>query len=174
MVKYIFKNDEPIRIKAAGKANPQVIGEALEEIRVRAGGELEPVAVWKSARDLGHPLHPHFEWDVQLAAEAHWTEQARSLIRIVRVVDESAESGTTRAFVSINSDHGVSYRTVDDVKRSETLRDALLAQAEKELAAFEVRYRELKDICKIVATAREEIQRRRSRTSKRTEEHAAA
>lgn len=172
MLKYVFRDDEPIRIKAAGKADPQVIGESLDEIRVRTGGELEPKDVVDAARSSGHPLHAHFEWDDKAAAESFRLDQARNIIRIVRVVDEAAEGGTTRAFISVSGKNGVSYRTVDDVKRSADLRDALLEQAEKELKAFELRYRELKDICQIVASAREEIQRRRS--GRKNETRAAA
>ena len=168
MLKYVFREDEPLRIKAAKTADAQVIGEALEEIRVRKGGELEPRSVVESARSTDHPLHVHFEWDDSAAADAYRLDQARSIIRIVRVVDDTAEAGTTRAFVSINSGNGVSYRTVDEVKRSGDLRDALLAQSEKELRAFEVRYRELKDICQIVAKAREAVQRRRSGSKNET------
>lgn len=162
MLKYVFREDEPIRIKAAGKADPQVIGESLDEIRVRTGGELEPKDVVAAARPSSHPLHAHFEWDDKAAAESFRLDQARNIIRIVRVVDEAADGGTTRAFVSVNGKNGVSYRTVDDIKRSSDLQEAVLAQAEKDLVAFETRYRELKDICQIVATAREAIQRRRS------------
>ena len=172
MLKYVFRDDEPLRIKAAKDADPKVIGEALEEIRVRTGGELEPRAVVDSARSPNHPLHIHFEWDDKIAADSFRIDQARNIIRIIRVEDEATESGTSRAFVSVNGKHGRSYRTIEDVKRSADLQDALMAQAEKELKAFETRYRELKDVCQIVATARETIQRRRS--GRKNETRAAA
>lgn len=166
-MKYVFRDDEPIRIKAAGKADPNAIGMALEEIRVRAGGELEPKAVVDAARTTDHPLHVHFEWDDKLAAESFRLDQARNIIRIVRVVDEDVDGGTARAFISVKGKHGVSYRALEDVKNSGDLQESLLAQAEKELAAFEVRYRELKDICQIVASAREAIVRKRSKNETR-------
>lgn len=172
MLKYVFREDEPIRIKAAGKADPQVIGESLDKIRLQTGGELEPKDVVAAARESGHPLHAHFEWNDKAAAESFRLDQARNIIRIIRVIDDSAEGGTTRAFVSVNGKNGVSYRTVEDVKRSSDLQEAVLAQAEKDLIAFETRYRELKDICQIVASAREAIQRRRS--GRKNETRAAA
>lgn len=165
MISYVFREDEPLRLKAAGKANPQVIGEALDKIRVAAGGELEPKAVVDAAREKSHPLHAHFEWDDSLAAEAYRLDQARNVIRVVRVVDAATEEGTARAFVSVNGKNGVSYRSVDDVKHSRDLQQAVLAQAERDLEAFERRYRELKDICSIVRTARETVQRRRGRNN---------
>lgn len=71
MIRYVFKEDEPIRIKAAAKANPQVIGEALSEVAKNEGGRLTPGAVVSAARSQNHPLHPHFEWDDRVAAEAY-------------------------------------------------------------------------------------------------------
>jgi hypothetical protein len=49
-------------------------------------GHVEPVRVWKAARDPSHPLHDEFDWNVRRAAEAHWTETAKGLIRIVRSI----------------------------------------------------------------------------------------
>lgn len=171
MPSYVFKDDEPIRIKAAAKADPQVIGDALEEIRQRKGGELEPKHVVETARSANHPLHPHFEWDDKLAAEAFRLDQARSIIRIIRLVDDEAESGSVRAFHSISGKNGVSYRSVADVRQSADLQDAMLARAEADLQSFETRYRELKDICLIVVSAREAVQRKRK--VQRTETRAA-
>ena len=161
MVKYVFKEDEPIRLKAAGQADAQIIGDALEEIRLRKGGELEPKAVVDTARSPNHPLHKHFEWNDAHAAESFRIDQARSIIRVVRIVDDTVYEGTVRAFLSVSGKTGVSYRSVEDVKRSSDLQDALMARAEKDLEGFEARYRELKDICQIVTSAREAVQRRR-------------
>jgi hypothetical protein len=172
VLKYVFREDEPIRLKAASKADAQVIGEALEAIRTRAGGELEPKDVVETARPASHPLHQHFEWDDSKAAEAFRLDQARSIIRIVRVVDEEHVDAPTRAFISVSAKNGTSYRAVADIKRSSDLQAALLDQAEKELRAFELRYKELKEICSIITTAREAIQRRRS--SSKNETRAAA
>jgi vacuolar-type H+-ATPase catalytic subunit A/Vma1 len=48
-------------------------------------GYIEPSRVVEVARDPGNPLHDEFEWDIQRAAEEQWIEQARRLIRLVRV-----------------------------------------------------------------------------------------
>lgn len=162
MIKYYFRQDEPLRIRAAAEADPQIVGEALEDIRAASGGQLEPQAVVDAARALGHPLHRHFEWDDRKAAEAHRLDQARGIIRIVRVKDSSTEDGFSRAFISINDASGVSYRAVREVKKSLEMQTALMAAADRDLEAFQVRYRELKDICKFVLEAREALKRRRS------------
>lgn len=160
MIRYVFREDEPLRIKAAGKANPQKIGEALGKLTEEAGGKLSPKKVVDSARDKRSPLHQHFEWDDHVAAESYRLDQARNIIRVIRVADVDTEEGTTRAFLSISDDSGVSYRPVDIVKRSADLRAALMKQADRDLEAFQRRYQALKEICEIVETAREKIRRK--------------
>jgi hypothetical protein len=167
MQKYVFRADEPIRIKGANKANPQVIGAALEKISEDNKGELTPLAVVEKARAKSHPLHLHFEWDDSVAAEAYRLDQARSLIRLVRVEDDDAAEGTSRAFISINDGDGSSYRPIASVKRSADLQLAVLKQAQRDLEAWERRYRELTDICQIVRTAREKVQKRVTKSESR-------
>lgn len=48
-------------------------------------GELTPERVVEHAQRQDSPLHEFFEWDDALAAQAHRLQQARSLIRSVRV-----------------------------------------------------------------------------------------
>lgn len=160
MIKYCFREDEPIRLKAAAHANPQVIGEALEKITEANGGVLKPIFVVDAARKKTHPLHPHFEWNDGLAAEAYRLDQARNVIRIVRVEDEDVEEGTSRAFVSVHADDNTAYHPVATVKRSADLQFALFRQAKRELEAFERRYKSLTDICALVTKAREALERK--------------
>jgi hypothetical protein len=166
MIRYVFREDEPLRIKAAGKADPQMIGEALEKISETAKGELTPKAVVDAARSKRHPLHVHFEWDDSIAAENYRVDQARSLIRVIRVHDEATPE-PARAFISINSRTGTSYRSLADVKRSPDFQQAVMAQADKDLEAFQRRYRELTDICEFVSAARDRIKEKQSKLETR-------
>lgn len=159
-MKYIFA-EKPLTIKAAAKANPQKIGDALQAISTANKGRLTPKAVVNAARDPKHPLNRHFEWDDSKAAEAFRLEQARTIIRIIRVEDADAQDGNVRAFLSIGEKSGTSYRSLDDVKSSPDLQAIVLRQAERDLLAFETRYRELSDICEVVKTAREKVVARR-------------
>ena len=160
MVTYKFSDETPLKIKNAKAADPQVIGEALDQIRVASGGELQPIAVVDAARALDHPLHSHFEWDDSIAAESYRVSQARAIIRIVRVVDPAADDGA-RAFISIASDRGTSYRSLADVRNSADLRDSVLAAAERDLEAFERRYKNLREVLEYVAAAKVAVRNRR-------------
>lgn len=162
MIRYTFKDDELLTIKSADKANPQKIGEELAAISQKLGGHLVPSAVVDDARDHKSVLHSHFEWSDQVAAEKYRLDQARSLIRSIHVENPDTESGVARAFISIREKSGVSYRTLGDVLKSSDLQQKVLAAAERDLVAFENRYRSLEDICATIRAAREQISARRS------------
>lgn len=161
MIKYRFKDDEPLTIKAADKANPQKIGEALTKLSANNGGHLVPSAVVEAARDAKSILHRHFEWNDKTAADKFRVDQARSLIRSIHVESPDSESGVARAFLSIREKSGVSYRTIEDVLSSADLQQRVLAQAEKDLLAFEIRYQNLEDVCGLIRVARERLAVRR-------------
>lgn len=167
MVEYVFK-DGPVTIKNAKKADPQKIGTALAKIAEQQKGRLTPPAVVEAARDTRNPLHKHFEWDDALAAQSYRLDQARMLIRSVALVGDG-DSEPAPAFLSISDKGGTAYRTMADVLDSADLQSAVLAAAERDLAAFEKRYRQLQDICEIVSAAREKIASRRNKHESRVQ-----
>lgn len=57
----------------------------LEEIAQRNGGVLKPEHVLVEAANPSHPLHDRFEWDDARAGHAYRIDQARTLIRSVKV-----------------------------------------------------------------------------------------
>lgn len=161
MIKYVFRDDEPLRIKAAKNANPQAIGEAFEKISKANNGELHPEAVINHAKDERSPLHAHFEWNDAVAAHAYRMDQARQLIRLIRVEDDTVEEGTTRAFHSISGKDGVAYRHVEDVRSSVDFQLSLMNSASRELEAFKKRYRNIKEICEFADKAQRAIDAKR-------------
>ena len=165
MISYTFK-DGPVTIKNAKKADPQKIGVALAKIAEQQKGRLTPPAVVEAARDQRHPLHKHFEWDDQVAAEAYRLDQARVLIRSVRIVGED-DAEPAPAFLSVADKGGTSYRTFAEVMDSADLQNTVLAAAERDLAAFERRYRALADICEVIRYAREKIAARSAKYENR-------
>lgn len=59
---------------------------ALRALAEANGGRLTPDAVVEAASEPDSPLHPCFEWDDTEAAARYRLDQARTLIRSVRVV----------------------------------------------------------------------------------------
>lgn len=72
----------PARLK------PEVAGERIRELTVQHGGTLTAEIVVEDARATSSPLHDAFEWDNRQAAHEYRLEQARALIRCLRVVVE--------------------------------------------------------------------------------------
>ncbi len=65
-------------------------------------GLLTPNLVIEDAKNPTSPLHDQFEWDVRKAAEQHWLETAREIIRSVRVISIVEEKEVeTVAYVHI-------------------------------------------------------------------------
>lgn len=165
MLSYTFR-DGPVTIKNAKKADPQKIGAALAKIMDQQQGRLTPPAVVDAARDTRHPLHKHFEWDNAVAAESYRLEQARALIRCVNIVGDEKDEPAP-AFLSVADKGGTSYRALAEVLDSAELQASVLAAAERDLAAFQKRYRQLADICEIIGDARAKIASRRNKHESR-------
>jgi hypothetical protein len=127
---------------------PNVIAE-LHRVADENEGILRPRDVVDEATPEESPLHPHFEWEDEIAADKFRLFQAAHLIRRVRVVQEtkSGEKVSVRAFVSLPSDRndGGGYRSLVAVRESGGMGE-LLAAAKAELAAFRNRYAKLEEL----------------------------
>ena len=158
MIKYEFR--EPLTIQNGKKADPQKIGEALEKIG-GADGTLEPEAVVEAARPKRHVLHQFFEWRDDVAAEAYRLDQARRIVRCIRIVAE--DDGPSRlAYVSITDrTQGRRYVPTSALIDNTRLQLQVLEAAERDLLAWERRYRDLTDLCDLVRVARERLRDRR-------------
>lgn len=159
--KYVFRDEEPRTFKGGNEADAQKIGEALAVITERNGGHLIPAAVVDAARNPKSALHPHFEWADSVAAHKYRLDQARSMIRCIHITSDQTESGVTRAYLSVRDDGGVSYRSIGEVLTSADLQSKVLAAAERDLLAFESRYRNLEEVCTLLREARLRIAERR-------------
>lgn len=155
MLRYTFR--EILTIPDAKNADPQVIGESLESIKDEVGGRLTPATVVNSASDKKSPLHGYFEWDDAKAANAFRLDQARVLIRSIKV---ETDDGEAPAYFSISEKGGRTYRSYGDVMASRDLQMIVLQAAERDLDAFNSRYQDLKDICDLIRPARRELSRR--------------
>jgi hypothetical protein len=169
MITYTFREDGPLAIKNAAKADPQKMGEALARVADGNEGRLTPNAVVESARNSRHALHKHFEWDNTIAAGRYREDQARAIIRVVMVADGDTEEGVARAFISVADKGGVAYHSHAEVKSSLQLQVAVLDAAERDLKAFQRRYRELGDVCDSVRVAEERIKAEREKVEPRVQ-----
>lgn len=158
MIKYTFKEDF-VTIKNASKADPQKIGEALTAITERNDGLLRPDDVVEAARNTRSPLYRHFEWDDSIAATNYRRDQARELIRVIRVVGEDEQP--RHAFLSVTTEaDGAAYHTLNEVMSSEDLQLRVRRQALRDLEAWQRRYADLQDICELVALASDRLRKK--------------
>lgn len=128
----------------------QVAGDELERIRVKSNGQMTPRAVVDESRPDDAPLHPVFEWDDEVAAEAWREEQARYVIRSVAVVyEEAPQQEPQRAFVSVSVEKRPSYTSTAAALSDADLRQQVLQRALSELASWRKRYAELNELAKV-------------------------
>lgn len=155
-------SDAPRAFKNGSRADPEVIGQSLAAIAAAHANRLRPQHVVDAARAPRHPLHKHFEWDVDKAAQAHWLDTARSLCRAVVLVNpsEPVESPRHRmpAWLSVKDPKGIAYRDADQVIGEADFQLAVLRRGLADLEAWTARYRMLEDICgAAVASARAQL-----------------
>lgn len=135
------------RFQKGAVLDPKAVGERLEELRQEFKGELTPEDVLKDAKGHNSPLHSFFEWDDSRAAQEHRLAQARRLIRSVVAVYVAPDKPARRmnAFVHIREPGAEHYRdTAAAMERVDT-RKMVLGQAWRELQAWRIRYRDLKE-----------------------------
>jgi len=149
-IKYQWKKAGRIKVK------PEVAARELEKIRKKRG-VLKPEDVVSEARKINHPLHEYFIWDNSEAAKQYRIWQARHLIAVLVVVrrdDDSEEPLSVRAYAHFNDDEesgGSQYVHIVQGMSDVGMRERILADALKELAAFRRKYADLKEFAAIFA-----------------------
>lgn len=108
---------------------------ALQSIAAANGGVLKPEHVVAAARDPNNPLHKEFTWDNDEAAAAWRLEQARTLIRSVKVVVHT-ETKTLRSVAYVRDPRCPSdvsgYVSVSQLRRDDELaREAMIAEFDR-------------------------------------------
>jgi hypothetical protein len=145
--------------QSGAKADPKVVGEALESLRQQFKGELTPEDVVETARSKNHPLHAYFEWDDAAGAHQHRLAQARGLIRCVVAVYHTPKPETpyvkAHAFTHVPEGETSHYRATTEVMRVKNTREAVLRRAWDELLQWRRRYKDLAEFASIFATADE-------------------
>ena len=126
--------------------DPQVAGLALKKMAKR--GELTAAAVVDAARPDGAPLHEAFEWDDAIAAEKHRAEQARLILRSIRIVggdDQEPE----RVYWHVATETVDAYVTTARVREEDELRAALLSECVRTLMSARKKYAELVEMAEV-------------------------
>lgn len=129
----------------------QKAGEALVALQKGKNGLLEPEDIVSAARNEQSALHPHFEWDDGVAAEAFRADQARELVRslTIDVSRSNLEERSVRAFVNVETEAGRGYVSTMTAMSSEELRKQVLRKAFAELEAWRSRHAELSELARI-------------------------
>lgn len=121
-----------------------VVEDILMEI-IRQYGDLTPEILLKEATDPAHPLHDRFDWNDQSAAQQHRLNQARQLIRSVKVtVKTASEDVEVRRFIHVKtgtaSNSLGSYMPVEVIAESKTLTEITKLQMERDWKALRKKY----------------------------------
>jgi hypothetical protein len=99
-------------------------------------GKLIPDQVVSEAADPSSPLHDRFEWDDAIAGHQHRKEQARALIRKVRLVVN--QNPPVRAFVHVRSTG--SYLPIREAMTVVDYREQVLEQFQRDADRFAQRW----------------------------------
>lgn len=122
--------------------------EALQEL-YNTHGKLTPGLVVDEAREPSDSvtqfLHDRLEWDDEVAGERYRLEQARALIRKVRVEYKPTPRSTireVRAYVSVPDQDtgGRAYRPTEEVAADPLLSAMLLRELERDWKLLRQRY----------------------------------
>lgn len=127
----------------------------LRMIERENGGILQPEMVVEFASNPKTALHSAFEWNDTAAARKYRIEQARQIIRItVDYTPHTAEP--VKAFIALRSDRydEGGYRHMPTLMKSAEGRDAVLQTALWELAAFQEKYKQLKELADVFEAIR--------------------
>jgi hypothetical protein len=109
-----------------------LVGEVIEKVEA-AEGVCHPSRLVDEARDENSPIHDLFEWRDDVAAEKYRVDQARRVLRSLRIVTENVEVRAP-AYVHVRrmTSEGVSdgymntlTAMADDVTRAGVIEDAL-------------------------------------------------
>ena len=135
-------------MKKNSKPKHETVEDRLAAIHKLNGGRITPDAVVEDARDPRSPLHSHFEWDDSAAARQYRLDQARALIRTVKL-EISIVSNTIAAPHYVRDPRagdGQGYVALSQVRSEDDLaRQVMRDEMSRVLAAME-RARSVSDV----------------------------
>jgi hypothetical protein len=123
-------------------------------------GRLKPSHVVDAARPSNSPIHGHFQWDDNAAAEAYRLIQARQLIQSITIEYHKGPSvRTAPVFVNLRQDRqkDSGYRFVVDVLSDKDKRKQLVADAKADMLYFTNKYHELSELTSVISSMRDAL-----------------
>jgi len=134
--------------------DPQTFGETVEQISARNGGVCPAWALVDEARPAGSAIHPMFEWNDLVAAEAFRREQGRHHLRELRIVrDVDGEPQYVRALVHVIREDGgdvaEGYRLTSLVVKDADEYRQVMDEALAGLRSWRERYAHLSELSQV-------------------------
>lgn len=124
-----------------------------------ANQRLTPALVLAEAEDPNSPLHALFEWNDSVAADRWRLQQARELIRSVKVVyreaDDTNPAKSVRAWHAIRDESGHHFEPAEQVALDPFQRRLLLADMEREWQQMKRRWADFDEFWRLIAAANE-------------------
>src|SRR5262249_38224213 len=111
------------------------------------GNGIDPEDVVDGAKDPNDALHGVFEWADDVAAHQYRLDQARYLIRSIRIVFEEAEPVEFRAFINLEDDAG--YHTAADVESDDDLRLRAIHLARRDVDSARATLRQFEELVEV-------------------------
>lgn len=129
----------------------ETVGRELVKLE-RANGAVKPADVVAAAEPITSPLHPLFTWDDTAAAQAYREDEARNIIRSVRIICTdipAAEQPVIRAHVNVKAHdtekefEGNAYISMTRATEDDAYRQQMLTNARSEIVSWQRRYDDL-------------------------------
>lgn len=119
----------------------QAYGEFLTRYSKTRKG-IEPKELVKTAKSEDCPLHDYFEWDDSIGGEKYRIEQARYLLKAIKIVIVNAKP--IRAFFNVKIQNGEErqvYYDEETVRLDDELKKQIVQAALNELIGWKERYK---------------------------------
>lgn len=142
------------------KVSAETAADVLEQLEIE--GRLTAADLVDVSRPEDAPLHKEFEWDDAVAAEKFREEQARSVIRHLRIVYEEEEPH--RVYCNIERGEA-NYIPIEKAVQQDDTRKKLLDNAYRELEAFKEKYEELSEMARVITVVDEVLEERKRETA---------
>lgn len=146
--------------RALKNADPQKIGQKVEQVQRKRGGNFDAVDLVTEARPKNSILHDVFEWDDTEAAEQYRIQQARHLLSVLVVETElpDREKVTHRVFVSVTEQGETGYSSLAQVMTDDTLRRQFLTKLLNQLETLQEQCKQYQDLAELMSPIKEKVQ----------------